>query len=107
MQFNTADIKLMQNDFDAWFNGGIVGAITGDKFLNNGSKYRFRKLSLRNEHAEILSQSVIDHSLDTLAEATEIKQDSDSFHCSSATIADWRQLARGLRIGGAGCGSNK
>ncbi len=42
MEFDTADIKLAQYLLDAWFDGGIVSAITGDKFFDNGSQCRRR-----------------------------------------------------------------
>ena len=50
MQFDTADIKLTQHQLDALFDERIVGAIAGDKFLDNGSQCRGRQLPMGDAH---------------------------------------------------------
>jgi hypothetical protein len=43
MQFNTADIELMQHPFDALFDARVIGAVTGNEFLDDGPKCRRRQ----------------------------------------------------------------
>ena len=54
MQFDNADIKLTQQQLDALFDGRIVGAVAGDKFLDNGLQYHGRQLQMGNAHGVIL-----------------------------------------------------
>jgi len=51
MQFDTADIELMQHQLDALFDGRMVGAIAGDEFLDHGPQCAgdSRKWGLRIE----------------------------------------------------------
>ena len=50
MQFDAADIELMQDKFDAQFDGRMVGAVACDEFLDNGPQCRGRKLQMRDAH---------------------------------------------------------
>jgi hypothetical protein len=54
MQFDFADVKLKQHQFDALFDRRMVGAIAGDKFLNNGPECRRRQLQMGNAHRVIV-----------------------------------------------------
>lgn len=57
MQFDTADIELTKHELDALFDGGIVSAIAGDKFLDNGPQCCGRQLQMGDAHGVILMRS--------------------------------------------------
>ena len=50
MQLDVADVELTQHQFDAMFDGRMVGTVAGDKFLDHGTQCRGRKLPMRDAH---------------------------------------------------------
>jgi hypothetical protein len=50
MQLDDANIELAQHQFDAMFDGRMVGAVAGDKFLDHRTQCRGRKLPMGDVH---------------------------------------------------------
>ena len=50
MQLDSVSVKLKQHVVDAPLDRRMVGAVAGDKFLDNGPQRRGRQLRVRDTH---------------------------------------------------------
>ena len=50
MQLDAADVELTEHQFDAMFDGRMVGAVAGDNFFDHRTQCLGRKLLMRDAH---------------------------------------------------------
>jgi hypothetical protein len=87
MQFDTADIELMQDQLDALFDGRMVGAIAGDEFLDNVPQCRGRQLQMGIAHSVNVQPTVKSIAVSPLLQPTKLA-------CVSSNTQQARQFAQ-------------